>query len=180
MVLERPFCGTAEIWAQTNKHRSIGDLSRFVHHRRVVNGRPPGCPQLDERLALKSTAERRALGPTAIPQSEKRAGFPAMHGPTRLARLSFPAGHGYDSDCNHAAHRAPLDRFSAGGTERPIVRSRPAVSGIFLRKMVRCQMSDQTEYCNTATECGGSSRCGLPGPHGTTWGTTRAGWATSL
>jgi hypothetical protein len=36
---------------------------------------------LETCIVLKSTAERRSLGPTAISQSEKRAGVPAIHGP---------------------------------------------------------------------------------------------------
>jgi len=107
-------------------------------------------------------------GPTAISAITKRGPeFQRYTTPSAGPIIASCPVTADDSDCKQADHSAPLDRFSAGVRDADCqcvtrgLRDLPP-------KMVRCQMSDHAEYCNTAMECGGTSRCALPGPHGTT------------
>ena len=164
-----------EIYLSPENAHLLGRLS-ISHHRRSAF---PALTSLETCLGLKSATERRSVDPTAISQSGKGAGVQAIHGPLGWSDYRFlpvtamtpiasrlTAVH-LLTDSPRLAQRCDCQVVTRGLRDPP-------------PKVVRFQMSDQTEYCNTAMECGGSSRCGLSGPHGTTWGTTRAGWATSL
>jgi len=143
----------------------VGDRSRIT----VPMFRSAGDTTLPTDLVILTLSHREAEG-SAVVDRWSEARFSAV----------IPTIRSHSRERQKTVIGPPLYQFSDRCHE--IADCQIMTSGLrdFPPKMVRFQILDQTEYCNTAMECGGSSRCGVSGLHGITWGTTRAGWATSL